>query len=156
MEACKYLLSLNAQPCPPRVYRPVPLLVQPQDLVQKDNVMNEAPDFSRKSLSQINSAEAHEEAHNETTISHQDEKEETHSQPINSKFQIGIYTLQERQEKIRKYKMKIQKWRRGENKNKDRYILRSKIAKLKPRVGGKFAKKVPVSTSRARSRKFKN
>ena len=55
--------------------------------------------------------------------------------------QVGTYTRQERQAKIRKYKEKIQKWLKGENKNKDRYRLRSLIAKRKPRVGGKFATK---------------
>ena len=52
---------------------------------------------------------------------------------------IGFYTMKERQEKIRKYKDKVQKWIRGENKNKDRYRLRSIIAKRKPRFGGKFS-----------------
>ena len=47
--------------------------------------------------------------------------------------------MKERQEKIRKYKDKVQKWIRGENKNKDRYRLRSIIAKRKPRFGGKFS-----------------
>ena len=53
---------------------------------------------------------------------------------------VGFYTVKERQEKIRKYKEKILRWKRGEHKNKDRYIKRRVIAKNKPRVGGKFVK----------------
>lgn len=53
---------------------------------------------------------------------------------------IGRYTAKERQEKIRRYKLKIQKWKLGLNANKDRYIKRRVIAKNKPRVGGKFVK----------------
>lgn len=55
---------------------------------------------------------------------------------------IGFYTLKERQEKIKKFKEKILKWKRGENKNKDRYKKRSLIAQKKPRIGGKFVKRV--------------
>jgi hypothetical protein len=68
---------------------------------------------------------------------------------------VGFYTLKERQAKIRKYKEKILRWMRGENKNKDRYILRSKIAKAKPRVGGKFARKSEVSALKANSSRSK-
>lgn len=53
---------------------------------------------------------------------------------------VGAYTVKERQDKIRKYKLKIQKWRQGLNKNKDRYSKRRAIAKNKPRIGGKFVK----------------
>jgi hypothetical protein len=54
---------------------------------------------------------------------------------------IGRYTKKERIDKIRRYKEKVQKWLKGQNKNKDRYIKRRFIAKNKPRVGGKFIKK---------------
>jgi len=54
---------------------------------------------------------------------------------------VGKYTQKERNEKIKKYKEKIQKWLKGEHKNKNRYIKRRNIAKNKPRVGGKFIKK---------------
>lgn len=85
-----------------------------------------------------------EEAKCDTTVSQYSEQEPAAPVQPDSKSP-GFYTLKERQEKIKRYKEKIQKWIRGENNNKDRYILRSKIAKQKPRVGGKFAKKIEVA-----------
>ena len=72
-----------------------------------------------------------------------DQKLETYEleSNINLENKVGFYTKKERQLKIQKYREKVLKWMRGENKNKDRYRLRSLIAKNKPRVGGKFAKK---------------
>lgn len=52
----------------------------------------------------------------------------------------GKYTIKERQEKIRKYKEKILKWKLGKNKNKNQYAKRRDLAKCKPRFQGKFIK----------------
>jgi len=76
----------------------------------------------------------------DTTVSHCNSSE-SHEADSHDSHRIGFYTKRERQERIAKYKAKLQRWMKGENKNKDRYVLRSKIAKQKPRIGGKFAKK---------------
>ena len=68
---------------------------------------------------------------------------------VYTKQSVGKYTLKERQEKIRKYKHKILKWRLGINSNKDRYAKRRTLAQAKPRVKGKFIKQslIDVDTS---------
>mmetsp|Transcript_16915 Transcript_16915/g.18879 ORF Transcript_16915/g.18879 Transcript_16915/m.18879 type:complete len:125 (-) Transcript_16915:39-413(-) len=76
----------------------------------------------------------------ETTVSHFGDVNPSSIPSLKEKI-IGFYTVDERRKKILKYRLKIHKFLRGENKNKDRYIKRSKIAKAKPRVGGKFASK---------------
>ena len=53
---------------------------------------------------------------------------------------IGKYTMRERRERISKYKLKLQKYRKGLTKTMKKYQKRSIIAKCKPRVRGKFAK----------------
>ena len=114
----------------------------------------EIPQISRKQISDHNEGNW-EEAKYDTTVSQWSDKEPT--PPVQSEPKPrGIYTQKERQEKIKKYKEKIQRWVRGENKNKDRYILRSKIAKQKPRVGGKFAKKTELAGFKTtnKNRKF--
>ena len=84
------------------------------------------------------------EVKSESTISNI--REEYSKNYINeSDIKIGFYTQKERIIKIRKYREKKQKFLNGELKNKDRYILRSKIAKKKYRIGGRFAKKVTNS-----------
>lgn len=73
--------------------------------------------------------------------------EQSYSSPSLFKFyqigqsQIGHYTKEERQEKIRRFKQKKLIWLQGKNKNRNRYMKRRLIAKNKPRVGGKFVKK---------------
>lgn len=57
-----------------------------------------------------------------------------------SRPKIGFYTQEQRNHKILAYKLKIQKWIKGEHKNKDLYCKRRAIAKQKTRVGGKFVK----------------
>jgi DNA mismatch repair ATPase MutL len=53
---------------------------------------------------------------------------------------IGGYTLSERREKILKYKLKLQKWRRRHPVSK-KFQGRSKVASTKPRINGRFVKK---------------
>lgn len=50
---------------------------------------------------------------------------------------VGFYTQRERKQKIRKFKVKIQRWKK---KNKYRRVLigRSQVARLKARLDGKF------------------
>ncbi|CAI2375015.1 unnamed protein product [Moneuplotes crassus] len=57
-----------------------------------------------------------------------------------NKPRVGIYSQKVRMAKILRYKAKIQKWIRGEHKNKNLYYKRRTIAKNKKRVGGKFVK----------------
>lgn len=53
---------------------------------------------------------------------------------------VGFYTPEVRRAKILKYRAKIQRWLKGQHKNKDLYCKRRLIAKNKKRVGGKFVK----------------
>ncbi|CAI2375654.1 unnamed protein product [Moneuplotes crassus] len=59
-----------------------------------------------------------------------------------SKPRVGIYSPEVRKAKIHRYRAKIQKWLRGEHKNKNLYYKRRAIAKNKKRIGGKFIKQV--------------
>ena len=56
---------------------------------------------------------------------------------------IGKYTLIERRERIKKYKMKLKKYKLGSMDSSSKYHKRSIIAKAKPRFRGKFAKTSP-------------
>lgn len=104
-------------------------------------------DFSGKFAEVQQDGQRVEEAKSDTTVSQNNDPQSVEmADPENQR--IGFYTKKERQERIRKYKEKIIRWKNGENRNKDRYILRSKIAKMKPRVGGKFAKKTDLSSSK--------
>ena len=53
---------------------------------------------------------------------------------------IGKYTIFERREKIRRYKLKLQRYKFRQNNQQMKYHKRSVIAKTKPRLKGKFAK----------------
>lgn len=57
-----------------------------------------------------------------------------------SRPKVGFYSPEIRRAKIQKYRRKIQRWLKGEHKNKDLYCKRRVIAKNKKRVGGKFVK----------------
>lgn len=121
--------------------QPQPLL-QPKPITPPAGKFDEVPkmDFSRKREVAPSAGFKPSEARSESTKSQHTDADcvqnETDGEPT-----VGFYTKSERLAKIMKYREKIQRFLRGENKNKDRYILRSKIAKAKPRVGGKFAKK---------------
>jgi hypothetical protein len=105
-------------------------------------------DFSGKFAEEQQVEHKVEEAKSDTTVSQNNDPQSVEMGEPNEQ-RIGFYTTKERQERIRKYKEKILRWKNGENRNKDRYILRSKIAKMKPRVGGKFAKKTDLPSSKA-------
>lgn len=52
---------------------------------------------------------------------------------------IGRYTMKERQERIKRYKEKILRWRQGLS-SKDLYAKRRVLAQAKPRFQGRFVK----------------
>ena len=106
---------------------------------------------NRKSTEFINQKEP--EVKSETTVSHIEETKHTKFFSNSNSHQVGIYSKEERKRRIAKYRLKVQKFLKGENKNKDRYILRSKIAKAKPRIGGKFAKKFFSKTKKGTDNK---
>ena len=58
--------------------------------------------------------------------------------PQECRPKIGYFTYEERKVKILKYKSKIQKWLKGEHKNKNLYYKRRSIARNKKRIHGKF------------------
>jgi hypothetical protein len=60
-----------------------------------------------------------------------------------NKIQIGTYSAEVRKEKIRKYKEKVKKYRKSVQVSRV-FSGRSVIAKIKPRVNGKFVKSAPV------------
>jgi hypothetical protein len=69
------------------------------------------------------------------------EKEELESKmgPERPPGQIGTYTKEEREEKIRKYKEKVKRYREAHPVNRA-FKGRSKVADMKPRVKGRFVK----------------
>lgn len=60
--------------------------------------------------------------------------------------QIGVYSNEIRKQKILKYKEKIKKYRQKVHVSRD-FKGRSVVAKIKPRVNGKFVKTISVSDS---------
>mgnify|MGYP001587564928 CR=1 FL=1 len=60
---------------------------------------------------------------------------------------IGKYTLSQRRAKIQKYKFRIQKYRE-DHPIKRNYNGRSRVAKTKPRMNGKFAKNIKIDNAK--------
>ena len=73
------------------------------------------------------------------SLSHQDQTLSSDKKVLVTKEGrlVGFYTQRERKQKIRKFKVKIQRWKK---KNKYRRVLigRSQVARLKARLDGKF------------------
>lgn len=62
------------------------------------------------------------------------------------KVQVGVYTPEVRQEKIKKYKEKVKKYRQRVKISRE-FGGRSVVAKIKPRVNGKFVKTNHIENS---------
>ena len=69
--------------------------------------------------------------------------EESTSESCSEEPRIGKYTKSERQERIRKYKAKLNRWR--QSKRNPKYKNRSKIAQNKLRINGRFVKASHIS-----------
>ena len=65
---------------------------------------------------------------------------------------IGKYTISQRREKIQRYKRRIRKFRE-EHPIKRNYNGRSRVAKDKPRLNGKFAKTIVSSDNAENTQK---
>lgn len=81
-----------------------------------------------------------EEMANESTTSNQDTDEVTEKR-------IGIYTQKERQERIRKYKQKLQRFREGKSNHQMKKSHSNKLSKNQPRKNGKFSSYPDVTDS---------
>lgn len=69
-----------------------------------------------------------------------EENAETPMNKKNNETVPGIYTREERMEKILRYKKKIMKWRLAHPPNRN-FLGRSFVAGSKPRIKGKFVSK---------------
>lgn len=77
---------------------------------------------------------------NESTSSNQDTDEIAEKR-------IGFYTLKERQERIRKYKQKLQRFREGKSNHQIKKNHSNKLSKNQPRKNGKFSSYPDVTES---------
>ncbi|CAI2379117.1 unnamed protein product [Moneuplotes crassus] len=122
----------------------VPILLDHQALKNLENtckflkepIINKNSPNDRKLTEKV--LDSDQDSKSDTTAN--PEESQTHTQVFTlTRHRVGFYTKQERLQKIKKYKAKI--LAHTENKNKIRYMLKSRIASSKPRVGGRFVKK---------------
>ena len=133
-ELQKYIESLKSQ-CTPGTYLYIPIEV-------KDNQLA-CPDYHHPVYYEVNQKNDDVVSDYTNSLDTGDASSEDNKLVAPQKEEpvtIGRYTIKERREKIRKYKEKILRWKKGLTSTKERYARRRVLAQAKPRFQGRFIK----------------